>query len=63
MRRFKVRSLAQVWPGDVLTLKGRVTDLVRNGIESGVELELVALREPDEVVAEASASFVLVVEE
>lgn len=58
IRRFGVRFREQVWPDDVLTCEGTVTDVVRS--PDGhlcVEVELLCLRQTGAVAISGSATF------
>jgi len=59
VRRFKVRWKEPVWPGDVLTIAGRVTKRTETGGERRVEVEIVCTRQTGGVAAQATAVFVL----
>ncbi len=52
VRRFGVRFTGQVWPGDTLTLKGRVTELDGDGL---AQIELSAARQTGDVVLKGTA--------
>ena len=59
VRRFAVRFREPVWPGDVLTCSGEVTEISHN--ESGllVTAELSAARQTGGIAVSASADFLL----
>ncbi|HXZ87232.1 MAG TPA: MaoC/PaaZ C-terminal domain-containing protein [Candidatus Binataceae bacterium] len=48
VRRFKVRFARQVWPGDTLTCRGKVTNKVERSGERVVEGELEVLNQKGE---------------
>jgi acyl dehydratase len=56
VRRFGVRFTGQVWPGDVLTLAGRVARIEDAGDERLAHLELSATRQTGDVVVKGSAT-------
>jgi acyl dehydratase len=58
VRRFKVRWKEPVWPGDVLTIGGRVTRLLEQDGERRVEVEIVCTKQTGAVAAQATAVFV-----
>lgn len=49
LRRYKVRFATRVWPGDVITCKGKVTRKYADGGERRIDGEVVALRQTGEV--------------
>jgi acyl dehydratase len=59
VRGFKVRWKEPVWPGDVLTIGGRVAKRYQQGDDRRVELEIACTRQTGDVVAQATAVFVL----
>ena len=59
VRRFAVRFMEQVWPGDVLTCSGEITAISQNGSGDLVTAELTATRQAGGVAVSASADFVL----
>jgi acyl dehydratase len=56
VRRFGVRFTGQVWPGDVLTLAGRVVGVEDAGDERLAHLELSATRQTGDVVVKGTAT-------
>jgi acyl dehydratase len=56
VRRFGVRFTGQVWPGDVLTLAGRVERVEEAGDERLAHLELSATRQTGDVVVKGTAT-------
>jgi acyl dehydratase len=56
VRRFGVRFTGQVWPGDVLTLAGRVERTEDAGGERLAHLELSATRQSGDVVVKGTAT-------
>jgi acyl dehydratase len=56
VRRFGVRFTGQVWPGDVLTLSGRVQRIEETGTERLAHLELSATRQTGDVVVKGTAT-------
>jgi acyl dehydratase len=48
VRRFKVRFARQVWPGDTLTCRGKVTNKVEKGGEKLVEGEVEVVNQKGE---------------
>jgi acyl dehydratase len=40
MRRFKVRFVSMVWPGDILTCEGSIASIEEDGRETTIKLEL-----------------------
>jgi acyl dehydratase len=60
LRKFHARFVKIVWPGDVLTARGRVVDRrFEEGGRYGVEIELWAENQRGELVVRGSASFQL----
>ncbi len=59
VRAFKVRWKEPVWPGDVLTITGRVAKRTESGDERRVELEMVCTKQTGGVAAQATATFVV----
>jgi acyl dehydratase len=55
VRSFGVRFTGQVWPGDVLTLAGRVSRLQDTGSERTAHIELTAARQTGDVVVKGTA--------
>lgn len=55
VRRFKVRFRDPVWPGDVLTAKGRVTDVVVAAGERRASLDLALVRQNGDTVVAGEA--------
>ena len=55
VRRTRVRFKSMVWPGDVLTAQGRVTD----ASDAQIEVELWATNQDDAVVVQAWMTFVV----
>jgi acyl dehydratase len=58
VRRYKVRFSRQVWPGDTLTCRGKVTNKVEKGDEKLVEGELEVVNQKGE--ATVKGDFVVV---
>jgi acyl dehydratase len=56
IRTFTLRFLAQVWPGDELTLSGRVEELADEAGESSAVVVLEANSSRGEIVARAQAT-------
>ena len=56
VRRFGVRFTGQVWPGDVLTLTGRVEGVEGSGAERVAHLKLSATRQTGDVVVKGTAT-------
>jgi peroxisomal enoyl-CoA hydratase 2 len=52
LRRFRTRSIARVWPGDTLTIRGEVTDVDA----PAVKIELTAARQTGETVLQGDAT-------
>jgi acyl dehydratase len=59
IRRFSVRFRDQVWPGDVLTCTGQVTNLYRVDDELRAELALSCTRQTGAIAVAGTAVFVL----
>ena len=59
VRGFKVRWKEPVWPGDVLTITGRVAKQTEKDGERRVEVEIVCTRQTGGVAAQATAVFVV----
>jgi acyl dehydratase len=59
VRKTRVRWKEQVWPGDVLTLSGKVARRYEEAGEKRVDLELTCSREGGGVAVEAWATFVV----
>ena len=59
VRGFKVRWKEPVWPGDVLTITGRVATQTEKDGERRVEVEIVCTRQTGGVAAQATAVFVV----
>lgn len=57
LRRYAVRFKDQVWPGDMLTLDGAVTNVTEDAGQRLVEIELTCRRQTGVVVVAASAAF------
>jgi acyl dehydratase len=55
VRRFGVRFTGQVWPGDTLTLAGRVDRLEETGGEHVAHIVLTATRQTGDVVVKGGA--------
>jgi len=55
VRRLSVRFTGQVWPGDTLTLGGRVAGVEEAGAERLAQLELQAARQTGDIVLKGSA--------
>jgi acyl dehydratase len=60
VRAFRVRWKEAVWPGDVLTIAGKVVRKYDDAGERRVDLELVCARQEGGVAAQAWATFVVV---
>jgi acyl dehydratase len=58
VRAFKVRWKEPVWPGDVLTVGGKVSRRVEQGGERRVEVDVVCTKQTGAVAAQATAVFV-----
>jgi acyl dehydratase len=59
VRAFKVRWKEPVWPGDVLTIAGRIARREETEGERRVEVEIVCTRQTGGVAAQATATFVV----
>jgi acyl dehydratase len=59
VRRFGVRFHEQVWPGDVLTCSGTVTEVVGDGGGGRVTVKLTATRQGGGVAITGSAEFLI----
>ncbi len=59
IRRYAVRFKEQVWPGDVLTCEGTVTEVARRGDEQIATVALVCKRQTGGVAIDATAEFVV----
>jgi acyl dehydratase len=59
VRGFKVRWKEPVWPGDVLTITGRVAKQTEKDGERRVEVDIVCTRQTGGVAAQATAVFVV----
>lgn len=59
VRRFHVRFVAVVWPGDTLTCTGAVTGRREEAGEALVDVELACATQTGEVVVRGSATFAL----
>jgi acyl dehydratase len=59
VRGFKVRWKEPVWPGDVLSITGRLAKRTENDGERRVEVEIVCTRQTGGVAAQATAVFVV----
>jgi acyl dehydratase len=59
VRAFKVRWREAVWPGDVLTLGGKVVRAYEEGGEKRVDLELVCTRATGGIAVQGWATFVV----
>ena len=55
VREFGVRFTGQVWPGDTLTLAGRVDRIEETGTERVAHIELTATRQTGDVVVKGGA--------
>jgi acyl dehydratase len=60
VRAFRVRWKEPVWPGDVLTIAGKVVRKYDEAGERRVDLELVCARQAGGIAAQAWATFVVV---
>jgi acyl dehydratase len=56
VRRFKVRFARQVWPGDTLTCRGKVTNKVEKGGEKLVEGEVEVVNQKGEATVKGDFS-------
>lgn len=59
LRRYRVRFVELVWPGDVLTCSGNVVRHRELNGESCVDVELDCTRQTGEVVVRGEATFVV----
>jgi len=59
LREYGVRFVAQVWPGDTLTARGRVTGIEPEGDLQRVEIEVVTENQRGEPVVKGSATALL----
>ncbi len=59
VRRTRIRWKAPVWPGDTLTISGKVIDKVEVDGERRVELELSCVKQSGEIVVQGWMSFSL----
>ena len=59
LRRFGVRFVSQVWPGDTLTARGTIRSLEDRGDEGLVEVDVVTLNQNGETVVKGSATALL----
>jgi acyl dehydratase len=59
VRRTRVRWKEQVWPGDVLTMHGRVTRKYEEGGQRKVDLDLVCTRQGGGVAVQGWMTFVV----
>ena len=55
LREYGVRFVKQVWPGDTLTAKGRVTSVETEGGEGVVHIDLETTNQNGEAVVKGSA--------
>lgn len=60
VRRFAVRFKDQVWPGDVLTCSGVVTEIRESPEGTLAEIDLTCVRQTGGVVVYGSADFLVV---
>jgi acyl dehydratase len=58
-RRFRAQFRDRVWPGDDLTLRGRVTKRYHEGGEELIDLDLEVLRQTGSVAIQGGATFAL----
>jgi acyl dehydratase len=56
VRRFGVRFTGQVWPGDTLTLDGRVERVEDGGDERVAQIQLTVTRQTGDVVVKGTAT-------
>ena len=56
LEEFGVRFLSQVWPGDTLTARGRVTSIEPRGDDVAVQLELTTVNQEGRPVASGDAT-------
>ena len=59
VRAFKVRWKEPVWPGDVLTITGRVTRRAERDGQRAVDVEIACTKQTGGVAAQATATFVV----
>lgn len=59
VRRYSVRFKEQVWPGDALTCRGRVTSVESDADGLAVEVDLQCVRHTGGVAIAGSARFIL----
>jgi acyl dehydratase len=59
VRRTRMRWKEQVWPGDVLTLSGKIARMYEEGGEHKVDLELVCTRQTGGIAVQAWMTFVV----
>ncbi|HEY8086258.1 MAG TPA: MaoC/PaaZ C-terminal domain-containing protein [Polyangiaceae bacterium] len=59
VRGFKVRWKEPVWPGDILTISGRVARRTESDGERRVEVEIACTRQTGGIAAQATAVFVV----
>jgi acyl dehydratase len=59
IRRFKVRFVEQVWPGDELTCTARITDITETADGRQVSVALTCTRQTGAVALTGSAQFIL----
>lgn len=59
LRRYAVRFSEQVWPGDVLSCRGTVTQVVPQADGTAVHLDLACVRQTGGIAIKASATFLL----
>jgi acyl dehydratase len=59
VRRTRMRWKEQVWPGDVLTMSGKIARKYQEAGENKVDLELVCTRQTGGVAVQAWMTFVL----
>ncbi|BBY72489.1 hypothetical protein A5684_13855 [Mycobacterium intracellulare] len=59
VRRFGVRFREQVWPGDVLTCAGTVTEICEEGDADRLSVELTVTRQTGGVAITGSAQFLI----
>jgi acyl dehydratase len=57
IRRFAVKFRSQVWPDDILTITGQVSEVRHD--DNAVDIELACTRQNGEVAATGQATFVL----
>ena len=56
LSEFGVRFVSQVWPGDTLTAKGRVSSIETQGDDTAVEIELTTTNQQGKPVVTGSAT-------